>query len=101
MKRNENRGKFINFAEMGVCNMDHWFRGMDVPACRLKILDFLGFVQFQIFTSLLCEKSLFKFANIMVYHWSTDGLSCSMKCPNSLELIFIYGSRWEVEDLHF
>jgi len=27
-KKNENRGKFINFAEIGgVRNMHHWFRG--------------------------------------------------------------------------
>ena len=31
-KKNENKGKFISFAEIGgIGNMHHWLKGMDAP----------------------------------------------------------------------
>jgi len=35
MEKNENRETIINFAEIGgICNMHHWFRGMDATDVR-------------------------------------------------------------------
>ena len=44
-KLKENRGKFINFVEIGgnICNMHHWLRGMDIECPCFYLFYTAGF----------------------------------------------------------